>query len=543
MADDERARFRHEARTYLNHIVGYGELLGATAELEPDHAYGRAIAAVREVALKLRQPALDYIASLAGRGQAEDAPAEAAETLKAAVYSSVYDLVSVVQAARRVAPLSSASLDDVHKVHEAANALVDLLEEREMKGAFEPDSGGKGAAYDAGVSKRQGRILIVDDDQFNREMMTRHLERQGHRVTAADSGRTALEALETAPFDIVLLDVMMPGMNGFQFLEALHGDPDLRDVSVIVVSSLEDTDSMARCIELGAEDYLPRDFEPVILKARIDNLLEKKEYKRQNDVALERLVDTQRRLAAELREGASYVRGLLPKGLDWRGVAADWVFIPSLSLGGDCFSYQQIDDDRLAMFLIDVSGHGIEAALLSVSIMNVLKSLSLRGVDYGSPASVLSRLNQSFRMEDQNDLYFTIWYGVYDAAGRSLTYSGGGCPPAMLYGPEGGGTELSGNGPVIGVDVDAVFDEFRTPVKPGSNLFLFSDGLYEVRTREGELMEWDDFLVLLSAQHAECARTSSCLSPASRIVESVRAQAKSEVFNDDVSVVEFAFRA
>ena len=298
---------------------------------------------------------------------------------------------------------------------------------------------------------------------------------------------------------------------------------------------------MARCIELGAEDYLPRDFDPVILKARIDSVLEKKEYKRRNDEALQRLVETQARLAAELREAAFYVRSLLPKRLRWQGVSADWEFIPSLSLGGDCFYYYKIDEQRLALYLLDVSGHGIQAALLSATIMNMLRGLSLGGVDYGSPSSVLSRLNRSFRMEDQNNMYFTIWYGVYDASTKVLRYAGAGSPPAVLIGPDGVVMELAGDGPVIGVDETAVFGNFDQTIDTGSNLYLFSDGLFEVRTKADTILEWSEFIKLLEAHHKECAVSPACLSPINRIVESIRKLSSKPLFDDDVSIVEFAF--
>jgi phosphoserine phosphatase RsbU/P len=308
-----------------------------------------------------------------------------------------------------------------------------------------------------------------------------------------------------------------------------------------VVSALDDPASTARCIEYGAEDYLPRDFDPSILKARIDSLLEKKEYKLRNDLAMRRLVETQLQLAGELKEAAGYVKSLLPRKLDWHDVVADWEFIPSLSLGGDSFYYHSIDKDHLAIFLLDVSGHGIQAALLSATIMNMLRSLALGGLDYGSPSSVLARLNASFHVEEQNNMFFTIWYGVYDARDRVLHWAGAGSPPAIMIGPDGAVAELSGDGPVIGVDASAVFSDFRSPVAAGSHLYLFSDGLYEVRTGDSAMLTWDDFIGLLLEHHRECSTAPHCLSPIRRIVDAVKGLSGKDIFDDDVSIVEFAF--
>ena len=121
-----------------------------------------------------------------------------------------------------------------------------------------------------------GRILIVDDNKVNRLLLSRNVELQGHRFATAENGRIALEKLRSEPFDLLLLDIEMPEMNGFAVLEQLKADPLLRDISVIVTSSLEGLDNIVRCISLGAEDYLPKPPNPVLLKARISASLEKK---------------------------------------------------------------------------------------------------------------------------------------------------------------------------------------------------------------------------------------------------------------------------
>ena len=120
------------------------------------------------------------------------------------------------------------------------------------------------------------RLLVVDDNKVNRLLLSRNLELLGHRVAAVENGRVALETLRREPFDLALLDIEMPEMDGFQVLEQIRGDLALRDVPVIVTSSLEGIDNVVRCIELGAEDYLPKPVNPVLLKARIGASLEKK---------------------------------------------------------------------------------------------------------------------------------------------------------------------------------------------------------------------------------------------------------------------------
>jgi adenylate cyclase len=134
-------------------------------------------------------------------------------------------------------------------------------------------------------------VLVVDDIEMNRDMLCALLEADGHKAAVAENGRLALEKIKSNPYDLILLDVMMPEMNGYQVLEQLKSEPSLRDIPVIVLSALDEIGSVVRCIELGAEDYLPKPFDPVLLRARIGACLEKK-----------RLRDQEIRLRSQLEE-------------------------------------------------------------------------------------------------------------------------------------------------------------------------------------------------------------------------------------------------
>jgi adenylate cyclase len=134
-------------------------------------------------------------------------------------------------------------------------------------------------------------VLVVDDIEMNRDMLCALLEADGHKTAVAENGRLGLELIKANPFDLILLDVMMPEMNGYQVLECLKSDHALRDIPVIVLSALDEIGSVVRCIELGAEDYLPKPFDPILLRARIGACLEKK-----------RLRDQEIRLRSQLEE-------------------------------------------------------------------------------------------------------------------------------------------------------------------------------------------------------------------------------------------------
>jgi adenylate cyclase len=146
------------------------------------------------------------------------------------------------------------------------------------------------------VAEAGAQVLVVDDDPLNRRLLAHILERQGHRHAAAENGRQALEKLRAQPFDVVLLDVLMPEMDGYAVLAEIEGDPGLRHIPVIMISALEELESVVRCIEMGAEDYLPKPFDPVLLRARMNGCLTKK---RLHDIEREHVRDLFSRFVPE----------------------------------------------------------------------------------------------------------------------------------------------------------------------------------------------------------------------------------------------------
>jgi sigma-B regulation protein RsbU (phosphoserine phosphatase) len=339
---------------------------------------------------------------------------------------------------------------------------------------------------------------VVDDDESNRDMLGRRLQRDGYTVQLAANGVDALRLLRSSAFDLMLLDLIMSGLDGAQVLMKMKAEPALREIPVIMLSALDQEGGIARCIELGAEDYIAKPFSPVFLRARIQASLEKKRLRDKERQTYEALLASQKRLASELAEAAVYVRSLLPAPLEGE-VRAQWRFQPSAELGGDIFGYHWINADRLAIYLLDVSGHGVGAALLSVSVFNVLRTQSLQGTDFGDPAAVLKQLNSVFPMERQNNLLFTIWYGVFHRGTRRLTYASGGHPPAVLTGDSPNGMEkLSTGGRVLGCDPAAEYRNESREVSCGSRLYVFSDGAYEISRPDGRLLQLSDLITQLA---------------------------------------------
>ncbi|MHA7776864.1 PP2C family protein-serine/threonine phosphatase [Roseibium sp. M-1] len=247
------------------------------------------------------------------------------------------------------------------------------------------------------------------------------------------------------------------------------------------------------------------------------------------------LTKTQERLEDELRDAGNYVHSILPVKRP-ANPAADWLLVPSTELGGDSFGYHDLDDDHFAIYLIDVCGHGVGAALLSVAIINVLRANALAGANFRDPSDVLAKLNNAFPMERQNNMFFTIWYGVYRRSTGLLAYASGGHPASILLRGTGDGQEAIGlgtpDGMVIGAMPDMTFDGGTFEIRPGDRLLVISDGTYEIEDEKGATLTW--------RQLADKTRTADTALPKA-IYDWLAGFTGNAPLPDDFSMMEFTF--
>jgi sigma-B regulation protein RsbU (phosphoserine phosphatase) len=438
---------------------------------------------------------------------------------------------------------NESSASDLKKIRSAAHELLGLINTRLSAGGLqELPRPSNAATWKGGDSKRSeklfyGKVLAVDDNRENLDVLARRLARHGLDVETAESGLVALATIRSQAFDLVLLDVMMPGVDGYTVLRELKSDPETRDIPVIMISALDELDSVTRCIEAGAEDYLPKPFDPTLLEARIGACLEKKALRDAEHGHLRKIEETQNRLDKELAEAAAYVRSTLPVPTE-SPLPVNWKYRPSSELAGDSFGYHWIDDEHFAAYLLDVCGHGVGACLLSVSAINVLRSGSLPGVDLRNPGEVLAALNNAFPMEKQNNLYFTLWYGVYHAPSRTLSFASGGHPPALLLEPTTSGAfqsrRLSSNGMIIGVMEDTPFSTQNCTILPGARLYVLCDGCYEIRNASGEMADYAAFEAFMKA-HADSP------DPLGDLENWAIAQRGESILEDDFSIMQIQF--
>jgi len=244
-------------------------------------------------------------------------------------------------------------------------------------------------------------------------------------------------------------------------------------------------------------------------------------------------------LNQELAEAAEYVRSILPHPINRGEIRIDWKFIPSASLGGDAFGYYWLDEDHFVICLIDVSGHGVGAALLSVSVMNALRSQSLPDTDFKDPEQVLASLNAAFPGEENNDMFFTIWYGVYKKSTRELTYASGGHPPALLIGDtaldNSNVIPLRTPNNVIGAMPDVTYQKNKHLVRKQTTLYIFSDGVYEVEKSDGSMWQFKEFADFMNTSNPG---NQSRLDHLYRHAGNISSR---EHVEDDFTIVEVAF--
>jgi len=239
-----------------------------------------------------------------------------------------------------------------------------------------------------------------------------------------------------------------------------------------------------------------------------------------------------------LAKASSYVHSLLPPPVREGQIRTEWFYLPCERLGGDAFGYYQLDDENFIGYIVDVSGHGVAAAMHSVSLLNVLRQRALPETDFTDPGQVLRKLNRMFPMDQHDDMYFTMWYGVFNTRTRRLKFASAGHHAGFLVAgerDEAAPIPLHCRGPLIGMVPDFEFRSETTTIPEGSTLYLFSDGVFEIVTHAGDEWSIDEFSGLL------CQPPDPMLSEPERLHAHVRNLARSGPFDDDFSILTVTF--
>jgi len=332
------------------------------------------------------------------------------------------------------------------------------------------------------------RILIVDDVEDNRYTLGMLLDLEGYsQVAQACDGAEALERLGAEDFDLVLLDVMMPKLDGYQVLERLKAEGRLHRIPVVMISALQEIASVVRCIELGAEDYLAKPFDPVLLKARIGACLEKKRLRDQVTAQLERM-EAELGAARELQGSMVPTRFPAPGPGNPLEVAA--ILKPARELGGDLYDYFRLADGTAVVVMGDVSDKGVPAALFMARAMNVLRMVA-SGAGAPSagaldPGAILGRANEELVRGNDAMMFVTLFLALVDPATGALRYANAGHNLPYVLGDPAGVRPLGGAvGLPLGARPGTRYAADAAQLSPGETLFAFTDGVTEAMNAEG----------------------------------------------------------
>ena len=371
------------------------------------------------------------------------------------------------------------------------------------------------------------QILIIDDDPTIRLTLSRLLKGQGYEVESAKDGKEGLDkALHLRPA-LIICDWMMPEMDGLRVCASIRQSPVLANTYFILLTARDQEGDIVQGLEAGADDFLPKPPRSEELKARVRAGL--RVYNANSELQRQKNL-----LEQELAQAGQYVRSLLPADLN-SPVITNSRFIPSAQLGGDCFDFFWVDPDHLFIYLLDVSGHGVGSALLSVSVLNLLRTKYLINPSAKclSPKEILQDLNHSFQMSGHGEMYFTIWFGVYTKSSGILDFSSAGHPPALLRQADGI-KKLKTRGIPVAMFPDVEYQQGSCQIQSGDRLYVFSDGVYEIDLPEGNIVG----LINLEQIIARCGEECTVID---RVITELSSRTQLDKFDDDFSILEVRF--
>ena len=377
-------------------------------------------------------------------------------------------------------------------------------------------------------------LLVVDDDEMNRDMLSRRLQRRGYDVATAHDGNRALEMIRDHRFDLVLLDVMMPGLNGLDVLKILRESHTATDLPIIMATAREESAEIVNALRLGANDYVTKPLDFPVALARIQTqlalkraaeqvkLLERSlaERNRELEQTNSQLTQANSRMSGDLKAAAKIQETFLPREVPQSpGTTFAWIYRPCDELGGDGLNIISFGGGRTGLYILDVSGHGVASALLSVTMSRVLSpppdpssilvrnGIVLDQPDITPPAEVADRLNRLFPFDSATEQFATLIYGILHTETGEFRYVSAGHPGPVYLPASAGPVILKSDGSPIGLAEDE-YEERSVRLAAGDRLYLYSDGVPEAMNPAGEQFGSARLLEAISRSRSEPLRNS-----------------------------------
>ena len=341
-------------------------------------------------------------------------------------------------------------------------------------------------------------ILIVDDTPANLQVLAGMLKERGYKVRPVPGGKLALLAARRDPPDLILLDINMPEMSGYEVCEHLKADAKLKAIPVIFISALTEQLDKVKAFAIGGVDYITKPFQMEELHARVETHLKLRRLQVELEETNARLERANGRMSRDLEAAAKIQKSFLPRAAPKTpGTEFDWHYRPCDELAGDGLNIIPLGGGRVGLYILDVSGHGVSSALLSVTLSRLLSPPSdpcsilirdrddLNRLDFTPPAEVADRLNRLFPFDTATEQFATLLYGILDVSTGDFRHVSAG-HPGPLHLPAGRPPViLESPGFPIGLAEEA-YGERCVHLAAGDRLYLYSDGLPDAINSSGE---------------------------------------------------------
>ena len=367
------------------------------------------------------------------------------------------------------------------------------------------------------------RVLLVDDAKTNLDILVEGLK-SDHKLSLAMNGQMALEAARRTPPDLVLLDIVMPEMDGYEVCRRLRAMPETAEVPIMFLSSLEEVQNKTRGFEAGANDYLTKPFEMLEVKARVRSLLKAKAY---GDAVKEQM-------ASELRVAREIQMGMLPHAFasfeHAYGIEFSAVIEPAREVGGDLYGLCAAGPERLVLFLGDVSGKGIPASMFMVRAISLAQLLAR---DLTEPERILARLNDELAADNPSGMFVTFLCGVYEPKSGRFTFANGGhCRPVLLSSGLPPRWAVQNLGTALGFEPGLQFERTVLELGLGDMLLFYTDGVSEAFNPKEECYGNERLLADSGSFSGQNAATATA-----GLLQKVRAFAATAPQSDDIAIL------
>lgn len=394
-------------------------------------------------------------------------------------------------------------------------------------------------------SAKDHKLLVVDDDPLVLASVSSLLKMWGYEALACDSARKAIEEFRTGGIDLLLTDVKMPGISGTELLGMVRDlDPD---IPVILMTAYAELETAIDAVRKGAFDFILKPFKPEFLQHAVEKGIRFRHLIEVEKNYITMLEEKMRESEENLKAAAVIQQSLLPFAAP-QVTSFDfaWQFLPCEQVGGDLYNLFWLDENRLGVYVMDVSGHGVPAAMVTTSVSQTLDHFrgwfQKRTIDgsplheFVTPAEILAELNREYPVERFGKL-LTICYLIIDIHSGSVCYSNAALPLPFLIRADGRVETLIEGGTIIGVDERAVYDEGNVLMERGDRLFIYTDGIVEHHDKKGEPYGEERLVMELIGSGGEALQTA-CV----RVMQSLTTFGGEQRPEDDITLLGIEFR-